>query len=58
MFFDVALAAGGQPNPDFIPEHAGLAERDIPAGYPLPADLSREHAVWGLKQLGSAGADR
>lgn len=34
VFFDRRFMAGGQPNPDFILEHAGLAERDIPAGWP------------------------
>ncbi len=51
--------AGGQPNPDFILNMPGWQRRDIPAGWPqfwLWIE-GREHAVWGIKTTGSAGAD-
>jgi 3-isopropylmalate/(R)-2-methylmalate dehydratase small subunit len=52
-FYDLRFDAAGQPRPDFIlnrPEYRHV--RFLVVGPNFGCGSSREHAVWGLKQLG------
>lgn len=53
VFFDLRFLADGQPNPDFV-LNQGLWRwtRFLVVGPNFGCGSSREHAVWGLKQLG------
>lgn len=53
VFFDLRFLADGSPNPDFVlnqPAWAGACF--LVTGANFGCGSSREHAVWGLKQLG------
>ncbi len=53
VFFDQRFRADGQPNPDFVlnqPAYAGA--KFLLTGPNFGCGSSREHAVWGLYQLG------
>ncbi|MFJ9991996.1 3-isopropylmalate dehydratase small subunit [Pseudomonas putida] len=53
VFFDLRFAAGGAPNPDFVLNQAPWQHaRFLVVGPNFGCGSSREHAVWGLKQLG------
>lgn len=53
VFFDRRFLANGQPNPDFILNTPGWQEATfLLVGPNFGCGSSREHAVWGLKQLG------
>lgn len=53
VFFDRRFLANGQPNPDFILNMPGWQEATfLLVGPNFGCGSSREHAVWGLKQLG------
>lgn len=53
VFFDLRFLESGEPNPDFIlnqPAWSGASF--LVTGPNFGCGSSREHAVWGLKQLG------
>ncbi|WP_409319600.1 3-isopropylmalate dehydratase small subunit [Pseudomonas sp. KCJK9016] len=53
LFFDLRFLASGEPNPDFVlnqPAWQGAAF--LVTGPNFGCGSSREHAVWGLKQVG------
>lgn len=53
VFFDLRFLESGEPNPDFIlnqPAWSGASF--VVTGPNFGCGSSREHAVWGLKQLG------
>lgn len=53
VFFDLRFAAGGAPNPEFVLNQAPWQDaRFLVVGPNFGCGSSREHAVWGLKQLG------
>ncbi|MGE7991123.1 3-isopropylmalate dehydratase small subunit [Pseudomonas sp. NPDC089554] len=53
VFFDLRFLEGGRPNPAFILNQAPWNEaRFLVVGPNFGCGSSREHAVWGLKQLG------
>lgn len=53
VFFDLRFLANGQPNPEFVLNQAPwLAASFLIVGPNFGCGSSREHAVWGLKQLG------
>ncbi|MEE1925877.1 3-isopropylmalate dehydratase small subunit [Pseudomonas sp. 148P] len=53
VFFDLRFLADGQPNPDFIlNQEPWRWSRFLVVGPNFGCGSSREHAVWGLKQLG------
>lgn len=53
VFFDLRFLADGQPNPEFIlNQPAWQSARFLVVGPNFGCGSSREHAVWGLKQLG------
>lgn len=56
VFFDRRFMADGQPNPDFILNMPGWQSATfLLVGPNFGCGSSREHAVWGLKQLGVRG---
>src|SRR6266567_4150122 len=53
VFFALRFDASGQPNPNFILNKAGWEDaRFLVVGPNFGCGSSREHAVWGLSQLG------
>jgi len=53
VFFDLRFLKNGLPNPDFILNKAPWDDSSIlVVGENFGCGSSREHAVWGLKQLG------
>jgi len=53
VFHDLRLDASGNPRPDFILNRPGYAAvRFLIVGPNFGCGSSREHAVWGLQQLG------
>ncbi|TLX58590.1 3-isopropylmalate dehydratase small subunit [Stutzerimonas nosocomialis] len=53
VFFDLRLLPNGEPNPDFILNQKPWNQaRFLVIGPNFGCGSSREHAVWGLKQLG------
>jgi 3-isopropylmalate/(R)-2-methylmalate dehydratase small subunit len=53
LFFDLRFLADGQPNPEFVlnqPAWSGASFMVV--GPNFGCGSSREHAVWGLKQMG------
>lgn len=53
VFFDLRFLESGEPNPDFVlnqPAWSGASF--LVTGSNFGCGSSREHAVWGLKQLG------
>ncbi len=53
VFFDLRLLPNGEPNPDFILNQKPWNQaRFLVVGPNFGCGSSREHAVWGLKQLG------
>lgn len=53
LFFDLRFLADGTPNPAFVLNQAPWAQaRFLVVGPNFGCGSSREHAVWGLKQLG------
>jgi 3-isopropylmalate/(R)-2-methylmalate dehydratase small subunit len=52
-FFDLRFDAGGAPRPDFVLNQPGYKDaRFLIVGPNFGCGSSREHAVWGLKQIG------
>ena len=55
VFFDVRFLPSGEANPQFIlNQPAWQGARFLVTGPNFGCGSSREHAVWGLKQLGCA----
>lgn len=53
VFFDLRFLANGQPNPEFILNQTPWGKASfLLVGANFGCGSSREHAVWGLKQLG------
>jgi len=53
LFFDLRFLPSGAPNPDFILNQPGWqGAKFIVTGPNFGCGSSREHAVWGLKQMG------
>ena len=53
LFFDLRFLPSGEPNPAFILNQPGWQDaRFLVTGPNFGCGSSREHAVWGLKQLG------
>jgi len=53
LFFDLRFLSGGEPNPDFILNRPGWqGSTFMVVGPNFGCGSSREHAVWGLKQMG------
>jgi len=53
LFFDLRFLASGEPNPEFVlNQPAWQGARFMVAGPNFGCGSSREHAVWGLKQMG------
>ncbi|WP_339512356.1 3-isopropylmalate dehydratase small subunit [Pseudomonas sp. RL_15y_Pfl2_60] len=53
VFFDLRFLPDGQPNPEFVLNQPPWREsRFLVVGPNFGCGSSREHAVWGLKQLG------
>src|SRR5471032_3494229 len=53
LFFDLRFLASGEPNPAFVLNQPGWqGARFMVVGPNFGCGSSREHAVWGLKQLG------
>ncbi len=53
LFFDLRFLPNGEPNPDFVlNQPAWQGARFMVVGPNFGCGSSREHAVWGLKQMG------
>jgi len=53
LFFDLRFLADGTPNPDFVLNQPGWQDAHfLVVGPNFGCGSSREHAVWGLKQMG------
>jgi 3-isopropylmalate/(R)-2-methylmalate dehydratase small subunit len=53
LFFDLRFLESGEPNPEFIlNQHAWNDSVFLVVGPNFGCGSSREHAVWGLKQVG------
>ncbi|WP_417662347.1 3-isopropylmalate dehydratase small subunit [Pseudomonas sp.] len=53
VFFDLRFLPDGQPNPEFVLNQSPWCDsRFLVVGPNFGCGSSREHAVWGLKQLG------
>lgn len=53
LFFDLRFLPNGEPNPDFILNQPGWqGSAFLVVGPNFGCGSSREHAVWGLKQMG------
>jgi len=53
LFFDLRFLPSGEPNPEFVlNQPAWQGARFMVVGPNFGCGSSREHAVWGLKQLG------
>lgn len=53
LFFDLRFLASGEPNPDFVlNQPAWQGASFMVVGPNFGCGSSREHAVWGLKQMG------
>jgi 3-isopropylmalate/(R)-2-methylmalate dehydratase small subunit len=53
VLFDLRFHPDGSPRPDFVLNRAGYTHANILVGGPnFGCGSSREHAVWGLQQLG------
>ncbi|MGJ7517069.1 3-isopropylmalate dehydratase small subunit [Pseudomonas baetica] len=53
LFFDLRFLESGQPNPEFILNQTAWREAAfLVVGPNFGCGSSREHAVWGLKQVG------
>ncbi|ROM59237.1 3-isopropylmalate dehydratase small subunit [Pseudomonas poae] len=53
LFFDLRFLASGEPNPEFVlNQPAWQGARFMVVGPNFGCGSSREHAVWGLKQMG------
>ena len=53
LFFDLRFLESGEPNPDFILNQAAWNDSAfLVVGPNFGCGSSREHAVWGLKQVG------
>jgi len=53
LFFDLRFLPSGEPNPDFILNQPGWqGAKFLVTGPNFGCGSSREHAVWGLKQMG------
>ncbi|MGL4318255.1 MAG: 3-isopropylmalate dehydratase small subunit [Pseudomonas sp.] len=53
LFFDLRFLVGGAPNPDFVLNQQPWNRASfLVVGPNFGCGSSREHAVWGLKQLG------
>jgi len=53
LFFDLRFLASGEPNPEFIlNQPAWQGSKFMVTGPNFGCGSSREHAVWGLKQMG------
>jgi 3-isopropylmalate/(R)-2-methylmalate dehydratase small subunit len=53
LFFDLRFLADGKPNPDFVLNQVPWNRASfLVVGPNFGCGSSREHAVWGLKQLG------
>ena len=53
LFFDLRFLASGEPNPAFVLNQPGWqGARFMVVGPNFGCGSSREHAVWGLKQMG------
>jgi len=53
LFFDLRFLPSGAPNPDFILNQPGWqGAKFLVTGPNFGCGSSREHAVWGLKQMG------
>ena len=53
LFFDLRFLESGAPNPEFILNHPAWSDAAfLVVGPNFGCGSSREHAVWGLKQVG------
>jgi len=56
LFFDLRFLPSGEPNPEFILNQPGWqGAKFLVTGPNFGCGSSREHAVWGLKQMGIKG---